>query len=420
MKWLLRLMLLVGCSLLLCAQQGSRPIDNADVVSMTKAGLSEQTIVLAVQQGKPNFDTSPQALVDLKRNGVSDAVLKAMLQAMTSSNTSGRPSATSSGESGMSNQARPAPPGHEKGPTATEAVASPFGNFTVWIDPQEWKQVKSDTPGDLQFQNVNGEGFAKLISEKISIPMDAFPDIALENAKKVAPDAKIVLKENRVVNGKQVLVMQLDGTTSHIPFRFYGYYYGGSSGTIQLVTFTGISAFDRNAASFTKFLDGLVISDQPLASAPHPAAPTGKPDTDVLVVNDGRMAVQYDTNKWKQGRSDEPGRYKFEHQKGDAYGIVIAERIDVPTDSLPEVALTNAKKLDPNARITLREKRRVNGVDVWFLKMEVTAVGVPFTYYGYYYGGESGTIQVLTYTSRELVPDYDSDFMEFLNGFRLR
>jgi hypothetical protein len=250
--------------------------------------------------------------------------------------------------------------------------------------------------------------------------MDAFPDIALENARKVAPDAKIVLKENRIVNGKQVLVMQLDGTTSHIPFRFYGYYYGGSSGTIQLVTFTGISAFDRNAASFTKFLDGLVIADQPLASTSHAAPSTAKPDTDVLVVNDGRMAVQYDTNKWKQGRSDEPGRYKFEHQKGDAYGIVIAERIDVPTDSLPEVALTNAKKMDPNARITFREKRRVNGVDVWFLKMEVTAVGVPFTYYGYYYGGESGTIQVLTYTARDLVPDYESDFMEFLNGFRLR
>ncbi len=54
-------------------------ITNSDVISMTKAGIGEQTIVLAVQRGPDQFDTSPQALIALKAAGVSDQVLNAIL-----------------------------------------------------------------------------------------------------------------------------------------------------------------------------------------------------------------------------------------------------------------------------------------------------------------------------------------------------
>jgi len=53
---------------------------NADVVEMVKAGLPENTIVLAIQQSESNFDTSTKALIDLKKQGVSQKVLEAMLQ----------------------------------------------------------------------------------------------------------------------------------------------------------------------------------------------------------------------------------------------------------------------------------------------------------------------------------------------------
>ena len=38
---------------------------------------------------------------------------------------------------------------------------------------------------------------------------------------------------------------------------------------------------------------------------------------------------------------------------------------------------------------------------------------------GYYYGGPSGTVQVITYTGRRLFEDYRKEFEEFLNGFRV-
>jgi hypothetical protein len=51
--------------------------------------------------------------------------------------------------------------------------------------------------------------------------------------------------------------------------------------------------------------------------------------------------------------------------------------------------------------------------------MESVSHGIPFAFEGYYYGGKAGTIQILTYTGTNLVKEYDADFMEFLNGFRV-
>ena len=59
-----------------------KPLTNADVIGMVKAGLAESTIVLAIQRGgATDFDTSPKALISLKDQGVPQKVLDAMLTA---------------------------------------------------------------------------------------------------------------------------------------------------------------------------------------------------------------------------------------------------------------------------------------------------------------------------------------------------
>jgi hypothetical protein len=58
-----------------------RMLTNSDVVNMVKAGLPENTIVLAIQQGKNQFDTNPDTLIALKKEGVAAAILDAMLRA---------------------------------------------------------------------------------------------------------------------------------------------------------------------------------------------------------------------------------------------------------------------------------------------------------------------------------------------------
>jgi hypothetical protein len=63
------------------AQQTEKPLTNTDVITMIKANLPESTIVLAIQKGSVNFDTSPTALIELKNQGATPKILDAVLQA---------------------------------------------------------------------------------------------------------------------------------------------------------------------------------------------------------------------------------------------------------------------------------------------------------------------------------------------------
>ena len=38
-------------------------------------------------------------------------------------------------------------------------------------------------------------------------------------------------------------------------------------------------------------------------------------------------------------------------------------------------------------------------------------------YCGYFYAGENGTVQVVTYTAKTLLPEYEKEFMDLLDGF---
>jgi len=83
MKKTLFLALSLVFSATLIAQDEHRILTNTDVLNMTKSGMSEKTIVLLIQQSQTKFDTAPDALIELKKDGVSDEVLNAMLLTAT-------------------------------------------------------------------------------------------------------------------------------------------------------------------------------------------------------------------------------------------------------------------------------------------------------------------------------------------------
>ena len=54
-------------------------LTNEEIVQMVKSGFAEETILKAIQLSETRFDTSVAALLELKNAGVSDAVIRAML-----------------------------------------------------------------------------------------------------------------------------------------------------------------------------------------------------------------------------------------------------------------------------------------------------------------------------------------------------
>jgi hypothetical protein len=81
----LRLLNLVSFALLAVvtgrAQEPTRTITNADIINLVRAGIGDSTIILTIQKAPSHFDTSTEALIQLKTAGVSDAVLNVILTA---------------------------------------------------------------------------------------------------------------------------------------------------------------------------------------------------------------------------------------------------------------------------------------------------------------------------------------------------
>jgi hypothetical protein len=59
--------------------QSQKTLNNAAVVKLAKAGFKEKTIISIINSRMPNFDLSPDRMIELKKNGVTEKVIIAML-----------------------------------------------------------------------------------------------------------------------------------------------------------------------------------------------------------------------------------------------------------------------------------------------------------------------------------------------------
>jgi hypothetical protein len=77
---LITLVLLAGSAFGVQAQtKDEGPITNAEVIKLVKAGFKEKTIVLIIASRIPNFDLSADRMIQLKRNGVNENIIVAMV-----------------------------------------------------------------------------------------------------------------------------------------------------------------------------------------------------------------------------------------------------------------------------------------------------------------------------------------------------
>lgn len=144
-----------------------------------------------------------------------------------------------------------------------------------------------------------------------------------------------------------------------------------------------------------------------------------KDATFLVKSNKTKVGVWLNPKEWSFSKSNEnePSEYQFQKKGSDLYAMLIAEQIEIPLETLKTVAFSNAQDVAPDVKITKEEYRIVNDLKVLYLEMRGTIKGMKFIYNGYYYSDESGTIQLLTYTSQNLFDTYQDNIFDFLNGF---
>jgi hypothetical protein len=130
------------------------------------------------------------------------------------------------------------------------------------------------------------------------------------------------------------------------------------------------------------------------------------------------MGFYINPKKWtfEKENSESISEYSLRTKNSDLYGMIVTERLEVPLESLKEIAVDNAKNAAPDVAVVKEEYRNVNGLKVLCLQMNGTIKGIKFTYLGYYYSSASGTIQFLTYSTEELVKQNMFELESLLNG----
>jgi hypothetical protein len=130
------------------------------------------------------------------------------------------------------------------------------------------------------------------------------------------------------------------------------------------------------------------------------------------------MGFWMDSKLWtfKKATNNPSAEYELQNKNHDLYGMIISEKIEVPLENLKELALSNARDISPDIKLIKEEYRMVNGLKVLLMQMNGTVQGIKFTYYGYYYSNENGTIQFITYSSQKLIEENITSCEDLLNG----
>ncbi len=131
-----------------------------------------------------------------------------------------------------------------------------------------------------------------------------------------------------------------------------------------------------------------------------------------------KTGVWINPKEWRfeKAVNNKVAEYEFQKIGGDLYALMITEPHSVSMETLKANALENARLVSPNIKITKEEYRMVNGLKVYAMEMSGAIQRMDFTFLGYYYSNEEGTIQLQVYTGRNLFNENYQDIEQFLNG----
>lgn len=78
-KWML--VVALGCATCIAAhaQKPQTPLTNMSVIKLVRAGFKEKTVIAIINSRPSNFKLEPEQLIELKRNGVNENIILAML-----------------------------------------------------------------------------------------------------------------------------------------------------------------------------------------------------------------------------------------------------------------------------------------------------------------------------------------------------
>jgi hypothetical protein len=188
----------------------------------------------------------------------------------------------------------------------------------------------------------------------------------------------------------------------------------GLTGTALRVAIHNVAATARAAAKVFEVSAGTAAT---AARSEPPANPSLGGRATLSLVR-GAFELSYDPRKWRPSERNEGIAIQLNHVSGEVYVRVISERVQIESDALRDVALTNARTIAPDVQLDSETWRTENGLRTLLVKYTGRASGVRFTFLNQMYSDTSGTVQLAGWTGSNLFEEFRNDFLELFSGFR--
>lgn len=147
---------------------------------------------------------------------------------------------------------------------ASAYVAGDRVPYGIWINPHIW-QRDTETPDKVferRFTHASGEAWGAVIAESTRLSFDDVKAFVLKSARKHMTDTELILQEKRLINGHDVMFLNIQGTYRSAPLTYLNYFYAGAEGTVQIYTWTLQAAAEKYEQDMLNLLNGFAINTQ--------------------------------------------------------------------------------------------------------------------------------------------------------------
>lgn len=148
-------------------------------------------------------------------------------------------------------------------PTGNVVYQSQVKKFSVTYDTAKWV-TEPPKEGDMNpskkvFKHRTLPVYALVIADELPLTNEKLRNVILINARASGSEPKILMENNKQVNGNNLASIRFTVIAQGIDFLFWTQYLGSDEGNIQIACYTGQSLFFKYEAECQQFLDGFKI-----------------------------------------------------------------------------------------------------------------------------------------------------------------
>ena len=120
---------------------------------------------------------------------------------------------------------------------------------------------------------------------------------------------------------------------------------------------------------------------------------------------DERFSVKFDQSRWELDADNTVSiddDFQYVSVGENAWIRIIAEEPELSYEYMRDVIVANAQNADPNAKLTETGFRDVNNIRVMWATVDARVSNIPITYFYHIYTGIEGTVQIISFSARNL------------------